>query len=99
MLSDLAKLWRKEPQPDEQGFVEEYSVDDAVLDAQAFHILSAYVYDEVRARQHEARGARVRDRLDLAHVDAEGRLYQLFAVACDAARLYRDRLGHQRIEL
>ena len=81
------------------GFVEEYAVDDAVLDAQTFHILSADVDDEVRARQHEARGARVRDGLDLADVDAEGRLYQLFAVAGDAARLYRDGIGHQRIEL
>ena len=61
--------------------VEHDVVDDAVLHAQALHVLAADVQDELHARQHLLRTAQVRHRLDLAGVHAQRLQQQVLAVA------------------
>ena len=58
-------------------------VDHAVLHAQALHVLAADVEDELHAREHLLSAAQVRDRLDLARVDAQRLKKQRLAVAGD----------------
>ncbi len=56
-----------------------------VLDADALHILAADIKDAVDVRVEKLRSIIVRDRLDLAVVQHEGRLEQSLAVAGGAA--------------
>ena len=61
--------------------VEHDVVDHAVLHAQAFHILTADIEDELDAGKHLLGTAQVRDRLDLARVNAQRLEQQTFAVS------------------
>ena len=63
------------------GLVEHDVLDDAVLDAQALHVLAADVQDELHAGQERLGAAQVRDGLDLAGVGLEGLDEQRLAVA------------------
>ena len=63
------------------GLVEHDVLDDAVLDAQALHVLAADVQNELDARQERLGAAQVRDGLDLAGVGLEGLDEQRLAVA------------------
>ena len=54
------------------GLVEHDVLDDAVLDAQALHVLSANVQNELDAGQERLGAAQVRDGLDLAGIGLEG---------------------------
>ena len=63
------------------GLVEHNVLDDAVLDAQALHVLAADVQDELDAGQERLGAAQVRDGLDLAGVSLEGLDEQRLAVA------------------
>ncbi len=56
-------------------------LDDAVLDAQALHVLAANVQDELDAGQERLGAAQVRDGLDLAGVGLESLDEQRLAVA------------------
>ena len=58
-------------------------VDHAVLHAQTLHVLAADVEDELHARKHLLSTAQVRNRLDLARVDAQRLKKQRLAVAGD----------------
>ena len=51
--------------------VEHDVVDNAVFHAQALHVLAADVENELDARQHFLRAAKVRDGFDFAGVDAQ----------------------------
>ena len=64
------------------GLVEHDVFDDAVLDAQALHVLAADVQNELDAGQERLGAAQVRDGLDLAGVGLEGLDEQRLAVAC-----------------
>ena len=64
-------------------FVQHDMVDHAILHAQALHVLAADIEDELHARKHLLSAAQVRDRLDLARVDAQRLKEQRFAVAGD----------------
>ena len=63
--------------------VEHDVLDDAVLDAQALHVLAADVEDEFDARQHLLRAAQVRDRLDFPGVEVQRLEQEAFAVSRD----------------
>ena len=63
------------------GLVEHNVLDDAVLDAQALHVLAANVQDELDAGQECLGAAQVRDGLDLAGIGLEGLDEQCLAVA------------------
>ena len=63
------------------GLVEHDVFDDAVLDAQALHVLAADVQDELDARQERLGAAQMRDGLDLARVGLEGLDEQRLAIA------------------
>ena len=54
------------------SLVEHDVLDDAVLDAQALHVLSANVQNELDAGQERLGAAQVRDGLDLAGIGLEG---------------------------
>ena len=54
------------------GLVEHDVLDDAVLDAQALHVLAANVQNELDAGQERLGAAQVRDGLDLAGIGLEG---------------------------
>ena len=56
-------------------------LDDAVLDAQAFHVLAANVQNELDAGQERLGAAQVRNGLDLAGVGLEGLDEQRLAIA------------------
>ena len=56
-------------------------LDDAVLDAQALHVLAANVQNELDAGQERLGAAQVRDGLDLAGIGLEGLDEQRLAVA------------------
>ncbi len=53
------------------GLVEHDMLNNAVFDAQALHVLAADVENELDARQHFLRAAKVRDGFDFAGVDAQ----------------------------
>ena len=63
------------------GLVEHDVLDDAVLDAQALHVLAADVQNELDAGQKRLGAAQVRDGLDFARVGLEGLDEQRLAVA------------------
>ena len=63
------------------GLVEHDVLDNAVLDAQALHVLAADVQNELDAGQERLGAAQVRDGLDLAGVGLEGLNEQRLAVA------------------
>ena len=63
------------------GLVEHDVLDDAVLDAQALHVLAANVQDELDAGQECLGAAQVRDGLDLAGIGLEGLDEQRLTVA------------------
>ena len=63
------------------GLVEHDVLDDAVLDAQALHVLAADVQNELDAGQERLGAAQVRDGLDFARVGLEGLDEQRLAVA------------------
>ena len=63
------------------GLVEHDVLDNAVLDAQALHVLAADVQNELDAGQERLGAAQVRDSLDLAGVGLEGLDEQRLAVA------------------
>ena len=63
------------------GLVEHDVLDDAVLHAQALHVLAAHVEDELDAGKHLVGAAQVRDGLDLAGVGMERLDEQALAVA------------------
>ena len=63
------------------GLVEHDVLDNAVLDAQALHVLAADVQNELDAGQERLGAAQVRDGLDLAGVGLEGLDEQCLAVA------------------
>ena len=63
------------------GLVEHDVLDDAVLDAQALHVLAADVQNELDAGQERLGAAQVRDGLDLAGIGLEGLDEQRLAVA------------------
>ena len=63
------------------GLVEHDVLDDAVLDAQALHVLAANVQNELDAGQERLGAAQMRDGLDLAGVGLEGLDEQRLAVA------------------
>ena len=63
------------------GLVEHDVLDDAVLDAQALHVLAADVQNELDAGQERLGAAQVRDGLDLAGVGLESLDEQRLAVA------------------
>ena len=67
------------------GLVEHDVLDDAVLDAQALHVLAADVQNELDAGQERLGAAQVRDGLDLAGIGLEG---------LDEQRLAVTRSGH-----
>ncbi len=71
----------------------------AVLDAQAFHVLSAYVEQKLDARQDSVGRGEVRHRLDLAVVEVERGLYQAFAVARDSAVAYVCVVGQKAVDV
>ena len=54
------------------GLVEHDVLDNAVLDAQALHVLAADVQDKLDAGQERLGAAQVRDGLDLAGIGLEG---------------------------
>ena len=62
-------------------FVQHDMLNNAVFHAQALHILAANIQDEFNARQHFLGTAQVRDRLNLARVNAQSFQQQAFAVA------------------
>ena len=64
------------------SLVEHDVFDDAVLDAQALHVLAADVQNELDAGQERLGAAQVRDGLNLAGVGLEGLDEQRLAVAC-----------------
>ena len=63
------------------GLVEHDVLDDAVLDAQALHVLATNVQNELDAGQERLGAAQVRDGLDLAGVGLEGLDEQRLAIA------------------
>ena len=63
------------------GLVEHDVLDDAVLDAQALHVLAAYVQNKLDAGQECLGAAQVRNGLDLAGIGLEGLDEQRLAVA------------------
>ena len=63
------------------GLVEHDVLDDAVLDAQALHVLAANVQNELDAGQERLGAAQVRDGLDLAGIGLEGLDEQRLTVA------------------
>ena len=63
------------------SLVEHDVLDDAVLDAQALHVLAANVQNELDAGQERLGTAQVRDGLDLAGIGLEGLDEQRLAVA------------------
>ena len=63
------------------GLVEHDVLDDAVLDAQALHVLAADVQDKLDAGQECLGAAQVRNGLDLAGIGLEGLDEQRLAVA------------------
>ena len=63
------------------GLVEHNVLDNAVLDAQALHVLAADVQNELDAGQERLGAAQVRDGLDLAGVGLKGLDEQRLAVA------------------
>ena len=63
------------------GLVEHNVLDNAVLDAQALHVLAADVQNELDAGQERLGAAQVRDGLDLAGVGLEGLDEQRLAIA------------------
>ena len=63
------------------GLVEHDVLDDAVLHAQAFHVLAANVQDELDAGQERLGAAQVSDGLDFTRVCLEGLDEQRLAVA------------------
>ena len=62
------------------SLVEHDAVDNAILHAQALHVLAADVQDEFHAREHFLGAAQMRDGLDFARVDAQGLQQQALAV-------------------
>ena len=73
-------------------FVQHDVVDNAVFHAQALHVLTADVEDELDVGQHLTRAAQVGDGLDFAGIDAQSLEQQALAVARDRRMLDRDRL-------
>ena len=73
-------------------------VDDAVLHAQALHVLAADVQDELHAGQHLLGAAQMGHRLNLAGVDPQGLKQQPLAVTGHGrvADLH-ERLGRFRV--
>ena len=63
------------------GLVEHDVLDNAVLDAQALHVLAANVQNKLDAGQERLGAAQVRDGLDLAGVGLEGFDEQCLAIA------------------
>ena len=63
------------------GLVEHDVLDNAVLDAQALHVLAADVQNELNAGQERLGAAQVRNGLDLAGVGLEGLDEQRLAIA------------------
>ena len=62
------------------SLVEHDAVDNAILHAQALHVLAADVQDEFHAREHFLGAAQMRDGLDFARVDAQSLQQQALAV-------------------
>ena len=85
------------------GLVQHDVVDDAVLHAQALHVLAADVQDELHAGQHLLGAAQMGHRLNLAGVDPQGLQQKPLAVAGHRGvaylheRLIRFRVAGQRL--
>jgi len=81
------------------GLVEHDVVDNAVLDAQAFHVLAADIEDELDVREHLAGTAQMGDRLDFAGVDLQRLQEKALAIAGNRGVPDGDAFGQVGVEL
>ncbi len=76
----MGKVLQEGPAARRAGFVQQDIMDHAVLDADAFHVLAAYIQNKLDAGQEMFRRLIVGHSLDLAQIGMKGRLNQFFAV-------------------